>query len=178
MIYSDVRAAVRNAALGALKDFTNPVVIFSNNNGSEPSESYVVVNILSIEQQGHVSKSTLTTVGNELIFQVAYEIQVQFSFIGSLSGDMVQSFTQNINNNPISTEESKRQKLGFMRKSQVRRAPQKRDTKWVEYHNTDVTFSYVIITSQPVDIVTGVVIQENISNNTETIKFPDSIVYP
>lgn len=178
MIYSDVRAAVRNAALGALKDFTNPVVIFSNNNGSEPSESYVVVNILSIEQQGHVSKSTLTTVGNELIFQVAYEIQAQFSFIGSLSGDMVQSFTQNINNNPVSTEESKRQKLGFMRKSQVRRAPQKRDTKWVEYHNMDVTFSYVIITSQPVDIVTGVVIQENISNNTETIKFPDSIVYP
>lgn len=178
MIYSDVRAAVRNAALGALKDFTNPVVIFSNNNGSETSESYVVVNILSIEQQGHVSKSTLTTVGNELIFQVAYEIQVQFSFIGSLSGDMVQSFTQNINNNPISTEESKRQKLGFMRKSQVRRAPQKRDTKWVECHNMDVTFSYVVISNQLVDVVEGVVLEDNTSEIPLLIKIPESIIYP
>lgn len=178
MIYSDVRAAVRNAALGALKEFTNPIVIFSNNNGSEPAESYVVVNILSIEQQGHTSRSTLTTAQDGLIFQVAYEIQVQFSFIGSLSGDMVQSFTQNINNNPVSTEEQKRQRLGFMRKSQVRRAPQKRDTKWVEYHNLDVTFSYVVITNQLVDVVEGVVIEDDTTEPPVLIKIPQNIIYP
>lgn len=177
-VYSDVRQAIRKAALGSLKDFTNPVVIFSNGNGSEPSESYVVVNILSIEQQGHTSKSSLLNASNEIIFQVAYEVMVQFSFIGSLSGDMSQAFTQNINNNPLSLQENQRQKLGLMRKSQIRRAPQKRDTKWVEYHNMDVTFSYVVVTNQLVDVVEGVVIEENTTEPPVLIKIPQSITYP
>lgn len=177
-IYTDVRAAIRKAALAALTEFTNPIVIFSNSNGSEPAESYVVVNILNIEQQGHHSKSTLLNADDELVFQVAYEILVQLSFIGSLSGDMSQSFTQNINNNPLALEELKKNKLGIMRKSQIRRAPQKRDTKWVEYHNMDVTFNYVVITNQLVDVVEGVVIEENLDDTPVLIKFPESIIYP
>ena len=102
----------------------------------------------------------------------------QFSFIGSLSGDMAQSFTQNINNNPLALEELKKQKLGLMRKSQIRRAPQKRDTKWVEYHNMDVTFNYVVITNQLVDVVEGVVIEENLDETPTLIKLPESIIYP
>ncbi len=177
-IYTDVRAAIRKGALAALTEFTNPIVIFSNSNGSEPAESYVVVNILNIEQQGHHSKSTLLNADDELVFQVAYEILVQLSFIGSLSGDMAQSFTQNINNNPLALEELKKQKLGLMRKSQIRRAPQKRDTKWVEYHNMDVTFNYVVITNQLVDVVEGVVIEENLDETPTLIKLPESIIYP
>lgn len=177
-IYTDVRAAIRKGALAALTEFTNPTVIFSNSNGSEPAESYVVVNILNIEQQGHHSKSTLLNADDELVFQVAYEILVQLSFIGSLSGDMSQSFTQNINNNPLALEELKKNKLGIMRKSQIRRAPQKRDTKWVEYHNMDVTFNYVVITNQLVDVVEGVVIEENLDETPTLIKLPESIIYP
>ena len=177
-IYTDVRAAIRRSALAALTEFTNPIVIFSNSNGTEPAESYVVVNILNIEQQGHHSKSTLLNADDELVFQVAYEIMCQFSFIGSLSGDMAQSFTQNINNNPLALEELKKQKLGLMRKSQIRRAPQKRDTKWVEYHNMDVTFNYVVITNQLVDVVEGVVIEENLDETPTLIKLPESIIYP
>ena len=177
-IYTDVRAAIRKGALAALSEFTTPIVIFSHENGPEPSVSYVVVNILNIEQQGHHSTSTLANANETLTFQVAYEVMCQLSFIGSLSGDMSQSFTQNINNNPLTRLELQRNKLGLMRKSQIRRAPQKRDTKWVEYHNLDVTFNYIVITDQLVDVVEGVVIADEASEIPVIIKIPESIIYP
>lgn len=177
-IYTDVRAAIRKSAIAALSDYPTTPIIFSNSNGSEPAESYVVVNILNIEQQGHASTSSLATEDEELIFQVAYEVMCQFSFIGSLSGDMAQSFTQNINNNPLTRLELQRNKLGLMRKSQIRRAPQKRDTKWVEYHNMDVTFNYVTITNQLIDVVEGVVLEDNLAEVPLLIKIPESIIYP
>ncbi len=181
-LYTDLRKAIRASALGALTEFTDPKVIFSHSSGSEPAESYVVVNILSIEQQGHHMTSTLAAITGDfgygigmgegygdsdstpkLAVQVAFEIMVQFSFIGSLSGDMAHSFTQRINNNPVALEELKKNKLGLMRKSQIRRAPQKRDTKWVEYHNMDVTFSYIVCSTQVVDMIEAVVVE----NQTE-----------
>lgn len=177
-IQTDVRKAIRLGVIAALSDYPTTPVIFSHNNGTEPAESYVVVNILNIEQQGHHSTSTLATEDEELIFQVAYEVMCQFSFVGSLSGDMSQSFTQNINNNPLTRLELQRNNLGFMRKSQIRRAPQKRDTKWVEYHNMDVTFSYVVTTNQLVDVVEGVVIADETSEIPVIIKIPESIIYP
>jgi len=177
-IYSDVRSSIRKGALAALSEFTNPQVIFSHSGGTEPAESYVVVNILSIEQQGHHSTSTLANDNETLTFQTAFEVMVQFSFVGSLSGDMSQSFHNNINNNPLTRLELSRNKLGFMRKSQIRRAPQKRETKWVEYHNLDVTFNYIVITDQLIDVVEGVVIADETSEIPVIIKIPESIIYP
>lgn len=183
-IYSDVRKAIRKAAIGSLLDFfpttveQDKFIIFSNGNGTEPVESYVVINILNIEQQGHHITSTLTNEDEELSIQAQYECLVQFSFIGSLSGDMAQSFTQRINNNPVALEELKKQRLGLMRKSQIRRAPQKRDTKWVEYHNMDVTFNYTVNTDQIVDVVEGVVIADETSEIPVIIKIPETIIYP
>lgn len=196
-LYSDVRKAIRTTALASLSEFTNPQVIFSHTSGTEPAESYVVVNILSIEQQGKHMSSTLAELSGtygydlgwgqeysesdatyKLSIQVAYEVLVQLSFIGSLSGDMAHSFTQRINNNPVALEELKKNKLGVMRKSQIRRAPQKRDTKWVEYHNMDVTFNYIAQTQQTIDIVEGVVIADETSEIPVIIKIPESIIYP
>lgn len=177
-VYGDVRQAIRKVALSALSEFTNPQVIFSHGNGAEPSESYVVVNILNTPQSGHHITSTLTNENDELTVQVQYEVLVQFSFVGSLSGDMSHSFTQRINNNPKSLEELKRNKLGIMRKSPIRRAPQKRDTRWVEYHNLDVTFNYTVVTNQLVDVVEGVVLADETSEIPVIIKIPESIIYP
>lgn len=180
-IYSDVRKAIRTAAIGSLLDFfpttveQDKFVIFSNSNGTEPTGSYVVINILNIEQQGHASTATLTTTNFDILVQGAYEILVQFSFIGSLSGDMAQSFTQRINNNPLSLEAISRNKLGLMRKSQIRRAPQKRDTKWVEYHNMDVTFNYIVNTEQVVDWFESVIVD---SEQTGVFTIPEGIVIP
>jgi hypothetical protein len=173
-IYSDVRAALRKGALAALSEYPAAPVIFSNSNGTEPAESYVVVNILNIEQQGHHSTSSQTTTDFKLDVRVVYEVMAQFSFVGSLSGDMAQSFTQRINN-PAFREALTKNHLGFLRKSQIRRAPQKRDTKWVEYHNLDATFNYIVNTSEVIDWVESVIVD---SEQTGVFTIPEGIIIP
>lgn len=177
-IYSDVRTGIRKAAIKALSEYPNLQVIFSHSNGTEPAESYLVVNILSIEQQGKHSTSVTTNISNELTIQAFYEVFVQFSFVGSLSGEMSQSFIQRINQSPLSLEEIKRNNLGVIRKSQIRRAPQKRETRWVEYHNLDVTFNYAVNTQQLVDIVEAVVIGDELSDPPLIFSIPPGINYP
>lgn len=159
-LFSDVKDAVRNVTLTALSEFTNPIVIHSYGGGLEPAESYVTINILSIEQQGHHSTSSRLDTSFKQSTQVAYEALVQVTFIGSKAGDMVQSFTQRINNNYKVFEALTRNKLGVMRKSQVRNTPQKRDTKWVDYYNMDVTFSYIGLTQDVVDIIEAAVVED------------------
>lgn len=174
-IYSSVRANIRKGAIAALSEYPTTPVIFSHNNGTEPAESYVVVNILSIEQQGHHSTSAQTTTDYKLAVRVVYEVMVQFSFVGSLSGDMSQSFTQRINNNPTTLQALTKNNLGFMRKSQIRRAPQKRDTKWVEYHNLDATFNYIVNTEEVSDWVESVIVN---SEQTGVFTIPEGIIIP
>lgn len=174
-LYSDIRTAVRNLAIKALEEYfptvatQNAGILFSHLNGPEPSTPYVVINIINIEQQGHHSTSTLTNTDRELATQVAYEVMIQFGFCGTTAGEMSQHFTQRINNNPLIFEELHRYKLGFMRKSQIRRIPQKRDTQWVEYFNQDVTFSYVGVTEQLVDTVEAVIFEDILNGDTFTI---------
>ena len=161
-IFTSVRTAIRNVTLKALDEFTAPMVNYSHSSGTEPTGSYAVVNILSVEQIGHHTSSGLAKANGlvcDLSVTAAYEVNVQLSFIGSQSGEMAYSLYQRINNNPVVLEETAKNKLGFMRKSSVRRAPQKRDTTWVEYHNLDLTFSYHVVTKQEVGIIEGVVAQ-------------------
>ena len=179
-IFTTVRTAIKNVSLVALNEFPTPLLIYSHQNGNEPAVSYVVLNILSVEQQGHHSSSGLTKANGldyELSVTAAYEVNAQLSFVGSQSGEMAYSFYQRINNNPLVFEELARNKLGVMRKSQVRRAPQKRDTTWVEYHNLDVTFSYHIVTKQVVDIVEGITV-EGVYNDTiqDNFTIPEDLV--
>ncbi len=174
-IYSSVRQALRLSAIASLTEYPTTPVIFSHTNGTEPAESYLVINILNIEQQGHASTSSQTRTDYKLDVRVVYEVMVQFSFIGSLSGDMAQSFTQRINNVPVSREALTKNNLGFMRKSQIRRAPQKRDTKWVEYHNLDATFNYIVNTSEISDWVESIIVD---SEQTGVFTVPEGIIIP
>ncbi len=188
--YSEVRKAIRRAVIQSLIEYfpteadQNNYIFFSHSNGTEPSNPFVVINILGIEQIGKHSTSTLADpTQNILNIRASYEINVQFSFCGSTAGDMAQSFSQRINNNPLSFESLNKEKLSVMRKSNIRRAPQKRDTQWVEYFNQDVVFSYIINTQQVVDWVEAVVIESDISSSSGTepsdiFSVPDGIIYP
>ena len=189
-VYTDVRKAIRRAAIQSLIEYfpttqeQNDLIFFSHINGSEPSKPYIVINILSIEQQGkHMTSTLASPADNTLLVRVAYEITVQFSFCGSSAGDMAQTFTQAINNNPLSLEGIKREKLSVMRKSNTRRAPQKRDTQWVEYFNQDVVFSYIVVTKQAIEWVEAVVIENAIDSDSgtepsDTFSVPNGIIYP
>jgi len=165
-LFTQLRANIRKVAITALSEYPtiSNVLIFSNSNGTEPAESYVVINILEVRQIGQHNTSSKLDSQNRQAVQVAYEVMCQFSFIGSQSGDMSHSFNQRINNNYLVFESLKLNKLGIMRKSNVRRAPQKRDTKWVEYHNMDVTFSYIAVTQDVVDLIEAVVVEDVTAN--------------
>lgn len=188
--YSEVRKAIRRAVIQSLIEYfpttedQDKYIFFSHSGGTEPSNPFVVINILGIEQIGKHSTSTLSDpTDNVLYIRASYEINVQFSFCGSTAGDMAQSFSQRINNNPLSFESLNKEKLSVMRKSNIRRAPQKRDTQWVEYFNQDVVFSYIINTQQIVDWVEAVVIESDISSSSGTepsdiFSVPAGIIYP
>lgn len=179
-LYTGLRTAVRNVALVALDEFVNPLVIYSHANGTEPVGSYVTVSILNVEQQGQHTSSGLveeSLTEYEQTITTANEVMCQFSFVGSQSGEMAYSFYQRINNNPLVFEELARNNLGVMRKSQVRRAPQKRDTTWVEYHNLDVTFSYHVVTKQVVGTIEGVIAQAVYDDVTQpSFTVPENLV--
>lgn len=183
-IYTLVRKAARDSILTTLPEFfptsveQNAGVIFSHTNGAEPSIPYVVINILSIEQQGHHSTSPLSNIDEEIVSSAFYEVMVQYSFCGSSAGDMAQSFSHRVSNNPLVSMEQQRNKLAFMRKSTVRRAPQKRDTTWVENFNIDITYNYVLNEVVTVDIVEGVVLTTDIDGIEELVKIPETIIYP
>lgn len=175
-IYSEVRASIRKGALVALAEFPSPQIIYSHSNGTEPAESYTVINILQIEQVGRGYTSTLVNELDELTIQANYNIYVQFSFVGSKSGEMSQVFTQQLNN-VLVREEWQKSNLNLRTKTNIRRAPQKRDTKWVEYHNMDVVFTYAVNTQQVVDVVEAVIIVDEITGEVFTVP-PDFIITP
>lgn len=180
-IHTQLEDAIRNSAYVALSEYFADVpreealIIFSHLNGTEPSSPYVIINVVDLAQVGRHKTSTLTNELEELSILNTYEARVQFSFGGSYSQNMVLSFVQRIGSNPKVLEELRRNKLGFMRKSSVRRNPQKRETAWVEFQNVDVTFSFAVNTQEVVDVVEAVVIQD-FDGTVYTI--PENITLP
>ena len=159
-IYSSLQTGLWNVVAKALSyDFPTMPIIFAYQNGLEPAESYVTMNLLNNQQIGHSQTGTLTDTQDKIHFAATYEADIQISFFGSKSGDAVTAFVQNINNNPLVLEEIRKNKMGFMRKTQVRNNPQRRDTKWVDSFNMDVVVNYTVGSEQLVDVVEHVVFE-------------------
>lgn len=153
-IYKDVRSALRLGTLKILEEeFPTTQVIFSHLNGEEPSDPYVVIQIITEDQVGRTQYSTFADETENLHINTHYELLVQFSFIGSTAGAMSFTFNQAVTNNVVVWEAFQKNNLAPLRKSNLRRVPVKRETNWVEYHNIDVTFSYAVKTVQPIDVV-------------------------
>tara|TARA_Y100000114_G_C11764120_1_gene332388 strand:- start:64138 stop:64671 length:534 start_codon:yes stop_codon:yes gene_type:complete len=173
-IYSNLETAVRNVCLVANNNYPNMLMNFSHQGGSEPVTSYASINILDMQQMGHHSTPALTNQLKQLDIRVAYEVMVQISFFGTDAGDASHLFTNAVNNNPLVLEAMQQNNLGLMRKSTLRRNPQKRDSQWVDSFNIDLTFSYIINTAQLVDVVEAVIIQDEYSGDVFTVP-PDAV---
>lgn len=178
-----MQQALRTLCIASLPEFFPTIedqdnyIFFSHDNGPEPDKPYVVINVLGINQQGKGSHSTKLNQATEtLSSQAVYEVNVQFTFYGSSAGDMAQTFTQAINNNQTIIDRYSQQKLGVMRKSNIRRLPQKRETQWVEYLNQDVVFSYAVVSRQSVDIIESVIVEDKQRNEIFTV--PEGIIIP
>lgn len=175
-IYTQIKTALRNVVLKGLAEFPNVPVIFAHQSGSEPPSTYCTIYLLRVEQQGRKMVSTLTDTQRHTSFDAAYEVQAQFSFFGSNSGDAAYSLSQRLSNSPFLLEELSKNKLGYMRKTQVRNNPQRRETQWIESFNFDVHFSYVVSTKELVEYVDAVVVQD--TNGNEFTVPQDFIITP
>lgn len=177
-VYSDVRTAIRNGTLKVFQNIglNNVPIIFSHQNGSEPADPYVVIQIVNVRQVGRTQEASFTDDGDEfgenknLWYTAQYEVMAQFSFSGSLGPDYAQEFQHAVNNNRVIIEEYQKFNLAPIRKSLLRRAPMKRETQWIEFFNIDVTFSYAVQTIQSIDWVEHVSIKD--SNTGEVIIVP------
>lgn len=173
-IYSSVRNAVRLGTVEALNQsgYTNVPVIYSHQNGAEPSAAYVVIQIVSLAQIGSSQEDTLTDESSperKITYKSYYEGTIQFTFAGSAAPDMAHEFLNAIPGNIVVRESYQRNNLAPIRKSTLRRAPQKRDTGWVEFINLDVTFSYAVKTTQTVDWVEHITLLDDFSGDVITI---------
>src|SRR5690606_18522426 len=103
-VYSKIRDALYDGSTSLLQRTEySPIVIFSHGNGLEPTNDYIVINILGLEQTGRVFNSSLTdgvasSTGLKSHFQSFHEARVQFSFYGSSAGDICDTFHRYITN--------------------------------------------------------------------------------
>lgn len=148
-IYEALENGVRDVALVVNKDHPDTPIIFSHGNGPEPSQSYILINILSVEQEGGSSISPLLNRGNKLDMRVMYTSLVQFSFYGSESGKLAHNFIHMINS-PFASEVMSSKNLSILSKTRLRRNPQKRETQWVDAFSFDARFNYIV--NSPLDV--------------------------
>lgn len=176
-IYSDVKTALYNGTVKIFQVTGYPIpVVFSHQSGAEPPSSYCVIQIVNMRQIGRTQEATRTDVGDgnikNLWYTAHYEVMVQFTFAGSQAPDLGEEFLHAVNNNRVIIEEYQKSSLAPLRKTILRRSPQKRDTQWVEMFSTDVTFSYAVQSKQPIDWV------EKVAITDEGVEPPYSFTIP
>lgn len=163
--YNALESSLYNSITQIIKN--NPV-IFSHQGKPEPKGTYCGINILRLNQVGREYEPTYvgeiegTPDSYEIDSRHEYEAIVRFMFVGKDAGSLAHDVDTLIDNQAsrfyFGTEN-----LAVMRRSEVRRVPQKRDTTWVENFTLDVTFSYAVETAQPIDIIETVTWNEKIT---------------
>lgn len=150
------------------KIVTNNPVIHSHQGKPEPSGTYVAINVLRLDRVGMEYDSTYAgeiSTGSdtyEIDSRNEYEAVVRLMFVGKDSGNIAHHFDV-VMDNPAARFYFGTENLAVMRKSEVRRVPEKRDTEWVENFTLDIFFSYAVETAQPIDIIETVTWNEKIN---------------
>lgn len=140
----------------------NTRVIFDNESGLEPKNTYCVISILSRERQGRTQESTYLTQDSEMWRTEFFKLYLQLTFIGQSSADISWNFDDSFPASRTYIEEFQKRSLGFIRKSDLRRSPQPRETKWTDSWNVDLEFSFTIQSRQTMDWVEYITIDGEI----------------
>lgn len=141
-------------------------VVFSKTNSIESLNTYCVLDILQIKQEGKRDEgSFIVPEGEWLEFNTYYNIYLQVSVFGDKAGEVATALHHHFNNRRCFEELAKRN-LGLLKKTDLRRNPQLRETKWVDSFNFDTNLTFSIFTKQSFDWV------EYITVNGEVFKVP------
>lgn len=131
----------------------NTRIVFDNEGGLEPKNTYCVISILSRERQGRTQESTYLTEDEFMWRTEFFKIYIQLTFIGNSSADISWNFDDSFPASRTYIEEFQKRNLGFIKKSALRRSPQPRETKWVDSWNVDLELSFAIQSRQTMDWV-------------------------
>ena len=181
-IYSSVRSAVRRGVWKALEEYfpdeSLAPIIYSHMNGTEPSESYVVINLLGVYPQGRAQISTLTTTDFKYTYSSNYEVEYRLVFVGSDGGDLAHTFANKVAGSPSVKDAFRANKLGYMRKGAIARSPVKRETQWVDYHSLDITLSYQVMSQEEIDYFDSVIINGIVVNGGDVEVYNETFAIP
>lgn len=172
-VYRKIRDALYDGTVATYSTTPyNPPVIHTLGK-NEPAESYVVINILSLEQTGRVMEDYFavgddTTVPLKSHFQSFHQALVQFSFYGSEAGELSETLHRLITNYSEVRYSWAYLGLAPVSKTPIMFNPQLRDTKWEDAFNFDVMFSYRVHDFKDVEWVEHVTMVVN-GGEQETI---------
>ena len=158
-IYDSVKQAVYTSCKKLLPDVK---LIHSHQGGQEPKGSYCALNILKADKIGMECESTFASPDQTIKSVSVYEVTIRFMFVGNDSGNLAYSF-ETVADNPAARFYFGTESLAVMRKGEVRRVPEKRDTTWVDSFTLDVVFSYAIETILPIETIDTVLWQHYIN---------------
>lgn len=152
--YDDLEASIYRATTKALAltGYPDVRVIYAKSNTLEPSETYCVINIIDVVQNGFTNEST-RLVFDKLYTTTHYSANIQYSIIGESARSVAPELRHTIVNNRACYFAFNEQSLGILRKSQLRNVPQLRDTQWVDCLNFDVELSFAVSSVQDMNRV-------------------------
>ena len=170
-IYEQLEESLYTAIDKAFKTLGKTIIVtLSHENGIEPAGDYVSINVLELNREGRASKSGLASfaIGQTKEYAVqGYNGMVQLNFYGTGAGELATLFhSQFMNNTPI-RENFLRNNLAPRSISNLRRAPQLRDTVWVNSFAMDMRVGWAVRTTQDVDWVDAVVVNDNLISLTK-----------
>lgn len=164
-IYTQIEDALQDSIRKAFITLGKPArVVISHEGGPEPTEDYVAINVLDMTQTGGASKSGMAEFTNNQAKEYAvrhYDSLVQLNFFGEGSGELAMLFHSQWKSNTPVREHFLRNKLAPRTISNMRRAPQLRDTVWVKSFAMDVRVGFAVRTIQDVDWADYVTINGN-----------------
>lgn len=158
-LYDTLRTALYNSSKVY---FPSNELIHSHQGGQEPRGTYCSINILNVDKIGMQDQSTYASGTPELRITNHYEVIVRYMFVGREAGDVAYEFESSIDH-PAARFAFGTENLAIMRKSEVNRVPEKRDTTWVNNFTLDVVFSYAVYNTQSIEIIENVSWNENLN---------------
>jgi hypothetical protein len=163
-LYDTILATTKSTLIQSLSEYPDTQVIYRDESGAEPKRTYATVYLLSLEQTGGTTTSSRLDEDLTYYYQTPYEATVQYSFYGKDAPSIAYSSHMRMANSVLNRESSQASNMSIIRKSPVRRIPQKRDTKYVEMCTYDVTYSFISGFTQVLQPIEQVVIEDTIQD--------------
>lgn len=168
-IYKQLQANVYSASRSFLDKigFQNNQLIWQYGNGPEPKKDYCAMYVIDIRQIGRAQESTLTSEvvegveeNQEIYYTTTHEVIVQYTFVGESSPFVALEWQHQFKNNRVVIDQFYENNLSVVGMTSVKPISLKRDTVWVDNTTIDVRYRYHCQSSQEVNWVEYIVLND------------------